>query len=461
MENPARASGEEENVTYYQETKAPVVWTVAQLNRRVSQLLDEHMPVVWVRGEISNFTQAASGHWYFSIKDDRAAVRAVMFRGRAQAVGFVPRAGERFEFRCAVSLYEPRGDFQVQVEGMRRAGLGDLHEAFLRLKSQLQDEGLFDPQRKRPIAALPGCVGVVTSLAAAALRDVLTAMARRAPHVRVIVYPAPVQGADAPARLRQALETAIARAEVDTLLLVRGGGSLEDLWGFNDEGLARAIAASPIPVISGVGHETDFTIADFVADLRAPTPTAAAELACASRAELLDQLGARLGAMNHGMRRHVERASLRLDRAVAMLVSPQQRIAQQQQRLDGLVQRLRRQALTLPERPRQRLETVLFRLQRSMPQVALRQQSLDSARRRLLQAGEHGLVLRRQRLQAAQQTLQALSPRLIVNRGYAIVRNATGKVVQNALDLNVGERLDVELSRGSVSVDVVRAHDLL
>ncbi len=461
MENPAWTSGEEENVTYYQETKTPVVWTVAQLNRRVSQLLDEHMPVVWVRGEISNFTQAASGHWYFSIKDDRAAVRAVMFRGRAQAVGFVPRAGERFEFRCAVSLYEPRGDFQVQVESMRRAGLGDLHEAFLRLKSQLQDEGLFDPQRKRPIAALPGCVGVVTSLAAAALRDVLTAMARRAPHVRVIVYPAPVQGADAPARLRQALETAVARAEVDTLLLVRGGGSLEDLWGFNDEGLARAIAASPIPVISGVGHETDFTIADFVADLRAPTPTAAAELACASRAELLDQLGARLGALNHGMRRHVERASLRLDRAVAMLVSPQQRIAQQQQRLDGLVQRLRRQASTLPERPRQRLETVLFRLRRSMPQVAPRQQSLDSARRRLLQAGEHGLVLRRQRLQAAQQTLQALSPRLIVNRGYAIVRNATGKVVQNALDLNVGERLDVELSRGSVSVDVVRAHDLL
>ncbi|MGE8546851.1 MAG: exodeoxyribonuclease VII large subunit [Alcaligenes sp.] len=448
-------------MTYYQETKTPVVWTVAQLNRRVSQLLDEHMPVVWVRGEISNFTQAASGHWYFSIKDDRAAVRAVMFRGRAQAVGFMPRAGERFEFRCAVSLYEPRGDFQVQVESMRRAGLGDLHEAFLRLKSQLQDEGLFDPQRKRPIAALPGCVGVVTSLAAAALRDVLTAMARRAPHVRVIVYPAPVQGADAPARLRQALETAIARAEVDTLLLVRGGGSLEDLWGFNDEGLARAIAASPIPVISGVGHETDFTIADFVADLRAPTPTAAAELACASRAELLDQLGARLGALSHGMRRHVERASLRLDRAVAMLVSPQQRIAQQQQRLDGLVQRLRRQASTLPERPRQRLETVLFRLRRSMPQVAPRQQSLDSARRRLLQAGEHGLALRRQRLQAAQQTLQALSPRLIVNRGYAIVRNATGKVVQNALDLNVGERLDVELSRGSVSVDVVRAHDLL
>ncbi|WP_341666839.1 exodeoxyribonuclease VII large subunit [Alcaligenes sp. SDU_A2] len=448
-------------MTYYQESKDASVWTVAQLNRRVSQLLDEHMPVVWVKGEISNFTQAASGHWYFSIKDDKAAVRAVMFRGRAQSVGFVPRAGERFEFRCSVTLYEPRGDFQVQVEGMRRAGQGDLHEAFLRLKNQLQAEGLFDPQRRRPIAPLPACVGVITSLAAAALRDVLTAMARRAPHVRVVIYPAPVQGADAPVRLCQALETAIARAEVDTLLLVRGGGSLEDLWSFNDEALARAVAASPIPVISGVGHETDFTMVDFVADLRAPTPTAAAELACQARADLLDQLGARMGAIRHGMQRHLERASLRLDRAVAMLVSPGQRIAQQQQRLDGLTHRLQRLAGTVPERSQQRLETLVFRLQRNLPQVQPHRQSVDALLRRLQQAGGQGLVLRRQRLQAAQQTLQALSPRLIVNRGYAIVRNAQGQVVQNALDLNIGERLDVELRRGSVSVDVVRAHDLL
>lgn len=446
---------------HYQESRAPAVWTVAQLNRRVSQLLDEHMPVVWVSGEVSNFTQAASGHWYFSIKDDKAAVRAVMFRGRAQAVGFVPRAGERFEFRCSVTLYEARGDFQVQVEGMRRAGLGDLHEAFLRLKGQLQSEGLFEPERKRPIASLPRSIGIITSLAAAALRDVLTAMERRAPHVRIIIYPAPVQGAEAPPRLRQALETAIERAEVDTLLLVRGGGSLEDLWAFNDEGLARLIASSPIPIISGVGHETDFTIADFVADLRAPTPTAAAELACLGRDQLLEQVFARMGALSHGVQRHLDRASLRLDRAVAKLVSPHQRLAQQQQRLDHLTQRLQRVARSVPDTAALRLTTLRARLERSIPQLASRQQNLNMLFQRLEKGLDHALVLRRQRLAAAQQTLQALSPRLIINRGYAIVRDSEGKVVKNALDLKIGERLDVELSRGHVSVDVVRTHDLL
>src|SRR5690606_1630025 len=256
------------------------VWTVSQLNRQVGQLLESHFSRIWVRGEISNFTQAASGHWYFSIKDEGATVRAVMFRGRAQAVGFVPKPGEKFEFRVNVTLYEPRGDYQLQVESMRRAGRGDLHAAFLALKDKLEAEGLFDPARKRLIEQMPQAVGVVTSLGAAALHDVLTALARRAPHVEVIVYPAPVQGADAAGRLVQAMRQAISRQEVDTLLLVRGGGSLEDLWSFNDEALARCIVSSPIPVISGVGHETDFTIADFVADLRAPTPTAAAELCC-------------------------------------------------------------------------------------------------------------------------------------------------------------------------------------
>ncbi|MGB6105120.1 MAG: exodeoxyribonuclease VII large subunit, partial [Pusillimonas sp.] len=256
------------------------VWTVSQLNRRVGELLEGHFSRIWVRGEISNFTQAASGHWYFSVKDEGAAVKAVMFRGRAQAVGFVPRPGEKFEFRVNVTLYEPRGDYQVQVESLRRAGRGDLHEAFLALKEKLEAEGLFDPARKRPVKTMPRAVGVVTSMAAAALRDVLSALARRAPHVPVIIYPAPVQGLDAAGLLDQAVQQAIRRNEVDTLLLVRGGGSLEDLWSFNDETLARSIAASPIPVISGVGHETDFTIADFVADLRAPTPTAAAELCC-------------------------------------------------------------------------------------------------------------------------------------------------------------------------------------
>src|SRR5690606_17475927 len=223
------------------------IMTVAQLNQAVGQLLERNIPPLWVRGEISNFTQAASGHWYFTLKDSRAAVRAVMFRGRASAVGFVPRAGDQVEIRARVSLYEPRGDYQLQADAMRRAGLGNLYEAFLRLKTQLAAEGLFDDSVKRKPVALPRAIGVVTSLHAAALRDVLSALARRAPQVPVVIYPAPVQGADAAARLAAQVQAANARQEVDTLLLVRGGGSIEDLWSFNDETLARLVAASQIP----------------------------------------------------------------------------------------------------------------------------------------------------------------------------------------------------------------------
>ncbi|MYN14714.1 exodeoxyribonuclease VII large subunit [Pusillimonas sp. TS35] len=441
--------------------EAPQVWTVTQLNRRVGQLLQGTFNRIWVKGEISNFTQAASGHWYFSIKDEGAAVRAVMFRGRAQSVGFVPRAGEKFEFRVTVTLYEPRGDYQVQVEAMRRAGLGDLHEAFLALKAKLEGEGLFNPARKRPIPAMPRVVGVVTSLAAAALRDVLTALQRRAPHVQIIIYPAPVQGMAAAGQLCQALQQAITRGEVDILLLVRGGGSLEDLWSFNDEGLARLIAASPIPVISGVGHETDFTIADFVADLRAPTPTAAAELCCRSRAMCLDQLSAVVRALDMRQVRLLERASLRLDRAVAMLVSPGERVRQLRERLVMLAERLARAAAHPHQARVARLEAVRNRLMVAAPTPRLRAadiarltKALDSAALRLLER-------RRQRLQAASQTLRALDPRNILGRGYAIVRTADGKIVENALDLNIGDPLGIELGQGGLQVRVLQTHGLL
>ena len=245
----------------------------------MGQLLERSIPAIWVRGEISNFTQAASGHWYFTIRTAAPPCGRSYLQPR-QRGGVRPRAGDQVEIRARVSLYEPRGDYQLQVDAMRRAGLGNLYEAFLRLKEQLASEGLFDPARKRELAPLPRAIGVITSLHAAALRDVLSALARRAPQVPVIIYPAPVQGADAAGRLAAQVRLANQRAEVDTLLLVRGGGSIEDLWSFNDEALAREVAASAIPVVSGVGHETDFTIVDFVADLRAPTPTAAAELAC-------------------------------------------------------------------------------------------------------------------------------------------------------------------------------------
>lgn len=437
------------------------VWTVTQLNSKVGRLLEASFSRIWLRGEVSNFTQAASGHWYFSIKDERAAVRAVMFRGRAQAVGFVPRAGERFEFRITVSLYEPRGDYQVQVESMRRAGLGDLHEAFLRLKRKLEAEGLFAPERKRALERHPRRIGVVTSMAAAALRDVLTALARRAPHVPVIVYPAPVQGAAAPAALVEALRVAAERAEVDTLLLVRGGGSLEDLWSFNDEALARAIAASPIPVVCGVGHETDFTIAEFVADLRAPTPTAAAELSCLPRADCLLALETAFNALTLRQMRLLERASLRLDRARAGLVSPRQRLRQQSERLAALCRRLDQAAMRGLERGVGRHALVSARLERSRPRLDEQRRTLARLGQSLQRSVAADLAQRRRRLAALTQTLEALGPNSVLERGYSITRDAQGKIVKNGLDLKVGETLQIEFGRGSAQAKVLATHGLL
>lgn len=440
---------------------AETVLTVAQLNRAVGNLLEGNFSRVWVRGEISNFTPAASGHWYFTIKDDRAAVRAVMFRGRTQAVSFVPKVGERFEFRATVTLYEPRGEYQLQVESLQRAGQGDLHEAFLRLKAKLEAQGLFDPARKRAIPTMPRAVGVVTSLAAAALRDVLSSMARRAPHVPVIVYPAPVQGTDAAGLLVQALETAAQRNEVDVLLLVRGGGSLEDLWSFNDEALAQAIAASPFPVISGVGHETDFTIADFVADLRAPTPTAAAELSCLAQRQCLDRVAGAVNTLARQQRRLIERASLRLDRALALLVSPQQRLARQRQRMVELETRLQRAGRRSIELESAHLSLLKTRLNAALPSVARQRRQLDSLSARLLSVGSRQLRSPRARLDAARQTLQALSPRHIVARGYALVRDPGGKLVKNALDLSAGDRLSLEFAQGAADVEVLKTSSLL
>ncbi|NYT66018.1 exodeoxyribonuclease VII large subunit [Alcaligenaceae bacterium] len=437
------------------------VWTVAQLNQQVAQLLQTQFSRLWVRGEISNFTQAASGHWYFSIKDQAATVRAVMFRGRALATGLQPKAGDKFEFRVTVSLYEPRGDYQVQVESMRRTGRGDLHEAFLALKEKLAAQGWFDPERKRDIPPMPRAIGVVTSLGAAALHDVVSALQRRAPHVPVIIYPSPVQGADAAAQLIKAMQTAIARAEVDTLLLVRGGGSLEDLWSFNDEALAHTIASSPIPVISGVGHETDFSIADFVSDLRAPTPTAAAELACRPRQDLLDKVQALCALLSNQQQRVFERASLRLDRAVGRLVSPKQRLVQQGESLLNLQNRLGRAALQDYDKKRVRFIAVKSRLVYVQPQLQHYRQDVQRQLQQLSAAGQRALDNQRRRYLAAVQTLHALNPEKILERGYAIVRNEQQDIVKNALDLSVGERLSVELGRGSVLVTVTQAHALL
>ncbi len=435
------------------------VLTVSELNQAVARLLEDSFDVSWIRGEISNFTPAASGHWYFTLKDSSASVRAVMFRSKAAAVGFVPKSGDSIELKGRVTLYEARGEYQIQAEQLRRAGLGSLFEAFVALKNKLELEGLFDPTFKRQIAEHPRAIGVVTSLSAAALRDVLTALARRAPHVPVVIYPAMVQGAGAALELRQALALANARKEVETLLLVRGGGSIEDLWSFNDEALARDISASEIPVVSGVGHETDFTIADFVADLRAPTPTAAAELVCVARSELLERVSRVNQHLLSVIQRKLDRLSQRVDRVAMGVVSPAQRLSHQKERLSSLVFRLRaasqktfQQVRTHTERVQARLNVVLPELRVHRAGLARSMTALGVCQRRLLE-------MRHARIDGLEAQIRALSPEQTLGRGYAIVRSHDGRVVRSNHDLHLGQVLEVSLAQGATSVQVQKLYN--
>lgn len=430
------------------------ILSVSELNRAVSRLLEQSFDVSWVRGEISNFTPAASGHWYFTLKDDAASVRAVMFRGRASAVGFAPRSGDSVEIRGRVTLYEARGEYQIQVDQMRRAGLGSLFEAFVALKAKLEAEGLFDSEQKRALPLYPRAVGIVTSLAAAALRDVLTALARRAPHLSVVIYPAAVQGADAALQLRQALALANDRQEVDVVLLVRGGGSIEDLWSFNDEGLARDIASSVLPVVSGVGHETDFTIADFVADVRAPTPTAAGELVCVTRASLLADIENLASQLNRGVQRKLERLAQRLDRAASGVVSPSERLVHQTERLSGLKFRLQAAWQQSTQRRQALASRAQDRLQMQLPDLALSHARLARAARGMVAAQQRQGLSHAARLAGVQAQLRALSPAHTLARGYAIVRTGQGDIVRRADGLKVGAQLDVTLSEGGLAVQI-------
>jgi exodeoxyribonuclease VII large subunit len=389
---------------------APVV-TVSALLKSVREALERRFPLAWIAGEISNFRPAASGHWYFTLKDEAAQVDCVMFRGRAAALDWQPTEGMRVEARALVTLYEPRGRFQLNVEHMRRAGLGPLYERFLKLKAKLEAEGIFDPAAKRPIPEHPKQIGVLTSLQAAALRDVLTTLRRRNPSIPVIVYPVPVQGEGASAKIAQMLATASQRAECDVLLLVRGGGSIEDLWQFNEEAVARAIRASRIPVVVGVGHETDVTIADFAADRRAPTPTAAAEMVSPSREELLARAGELAQRATREALRRIEYAMQAVDALARRLVHPRERLRTSRQLLAQLAARL----------------------------------ALGAARR--MDAFDAQLA----RLKAG---LTSLNPEAVLERGYSLTRDAQGVVVRDAAKLQVGERLTTTLARGWVESEV-------
>lgn len=437
------------------------ILTVTQLNRQVAQVLSHTVGSVLVVAEMSNFVRAASGHWYFTLKDDRCAVRAVMFRGRTIVLDFVPKNGEKYIFKARVGLYEPRGDYQLQIEQMRKVGLGDLHEAFMRLKNKLEAQGLFSPELKLPISRHPQRVGVITSLSAAALRDVVTAFARRAPHVRLIVYPASVQGQQAATEIRQALRTALERSEVETLLIVRGGGSLEDLWSFNDELLAREIVASPIPIISGVGHETDYTIADFAADLRAPTPTAAAELATPHYQELQTRLQQAVQQLQSRHQRFLEHLHLRFTMTSDRLVSPVQRLRQQSQKISRYQERLQVAMQRTLQQQQYAFMVCQQRFRQRPPATGPARERLTRAVRSLSQNQQQIAQRYLHRYEKIIDTLNALNPELVLQRGYAIVRDKDATVVKNALDLKQNEQLSVQLAHGHLLVELKEKHDLL
>ncbi len=439
----------------------PSVLTVSALNQAVARMLERNFPLAWVTGEISNFTRAASGHWYFTLKDDGAQVRAVMFRGRAQYADFAPREGDKVEVRALVTLYAPRGDYQLSVEAIRRAGVGNLYEAFLRLKEKLNAEGLFDPDRKRPLPVFCKIIGIVTSLQAAALRDILTTLRRRAPHVHVILYPTPVQGEGAGQKIAQAIATASARAECDVLLVCRGGGSIEDLWSFNEEVVARTVAACAMPVISGVGHETDFTIADFAADLRAPTPTAAAEMAATPHADWIATLDTHADDLTRAMRRQLANAAQTLDWLSHRLASPAATIAHERLKLQGLQSRLAHATRTPLTRARFAAMQLGTRLKAQLPDVAPHRIRLNDNTRRLNTALATFSSRQRQGLSALAAQLELLNPQRTLERGYAIVTDAKGKVIRGPKELHPRGLVNIRLAEGCAEVGIASVQETL
>lgn len=430
------------------------VFSVTELNRTARQLLEQSFPLLWVRGEISNFRPYESGHWYFSLKDEGAQVRCVMFRHRNQLLDWSPKEGAQVEARALVTLYEARGEFQLNVEFLRKAGLGALYEAFERLKAKLDKEGLFAPERKRPLPAYPRAIGIVTSPQAAALRDVITTLARRMPCIPVIVYPTPVQGEGAGERIADALRRAGERAEVEVLILCRGGGSIEDLWAFNEEVVARAVAASPIPVVSGVGHETDVTIADFVADRRAPTPTGAAELASPNRADLAHRLESLSARAARCVTRGIEIRMQHLDQVGRRLVHPDERLRDQTRHLDHLTQRMRGAWQRGCTEREWRLRAAARQFWASRPVLSLLAARPWTLAERLALAGLRLGEDRTRALVRLEAHLSHLNPQAVLERGYSIARRDDGTVVRDGAVLAIGERLDLTFAHGRARVDV-------
>ena len=390
------------------------ILSVSELNRLTREILEMSFPLFWVSGEVSNFTRAASGHWYFLLKDAAAQVRCVMFKGRNSYVDFVPREGDKIEARCTVTLYEARGEFQLTVEFVQKAGLGTLFEAFEKLKNKLSLEGLFDAAAKQAIPKYPRAIGIVTSPDAAALRDVLTTLKRRNPNIGVIIYPTPVQGKGAAETIANAINSANKRKEVDTLIICRGGGSMEDLWQFNEEIVARAIFNCEIPTIAGVGHETDFTMADFVADVRAATPTAAAELACNDKMHLQQQIMQIWHRLERRMEFGLQSHAQKLDYLAKRLISPLQQLESKANQVLQLQNRL------------------IFAMQQQLQKHQFRLQQLGNS-------------------------IEQLSPQAVLARGYAIVER-DGKAITDSAQLQIGQAVRIQLHVGEAEAAITNKH---
>jgi len=387
------------------------ILTVSELNRLANQLLSQSFPLFWVSGEVSNLTRAASGHWYFSLKDQNAQVRCVMFKGRNSYLDWIPKEGDKVEARCTVTLYEARGDFQLTIEFLQRAGLGVLFEAFEKLKAKLQAEGLFDSALKKSLPAYPKKIGIITSPDAAALRDVLSTLKRRMPCIPIVIYPTPVQGKGVAMQIAAAIKLASARSECDVLIICRGGGSIEDLWQFNEEIVARAISLCTIPTVSGVGHETDFTICDFVADVRAATPTAAAELVTLSRINILNTLIQLKQQLIKNMQYNLNQRGQALDYLSRRLISPQKQIEH------------RKELIT---------------------QIAYR---LNAAINQLIKTKQFDLV-------RLQQNLHHLNPQAVLTRGYAFVQNNFDTIISSSKQLKNGDEVKLTFGEGTAEATI-------
>ena len=438
------------------ELVAPSSISVSELNALAKALLEDHLAGLWIAGEVSNLTRAASGHYYFSLKDSRAQVRCAMFKGAAARLAKPLKEGDHIEVAGKISIYEARGEFQITVNEVRLKGLGQLYEAYERLKAQLQAEGAFAAERKKPLPARPQCIGIVTSLAAAALRDVVTTLKRRAPEIPVIVYPTAVQGTGSEFQIGQAIKTASQRAECDVLIVCRGGGSIEDLWAFNEEPVVRAIEVCAIPVVSGVGHETDFTLADFVADMRAPTPTGAAELVSPNRQESLHRLAQAKGRLKTVLEQRYFDASQKLDWLARQIRHPRQKLDEQRTYIHKLAQTLSYSMTQNVRTHTARFERQTQALKHCQPDISVYRQDIDRFQTTLSHSFRQLLTQRRQSLTAQTALLEAVSPQQILERGFSVVKNTRGQVIRNADVLKQGQKLHITFADGETDVRVTK-----